>query len=229
MLSIQRFSILAFLFFLVSCGGSEETISEDEQYIPDEEVIEEEAAEQEESFIHVIVFRTPDYETWRQDYAQRTMDEDLLGVFENLNEEGSYLLAEVNRGNQAAMDRHQSEQFQDQLSKFNCEIDRIEYMNLKYSGESEGIPFRLLLSHELEDFGTWQDEYWKLQETRNMAGITTIALAQDHQNQSRAHIWLGVKNVEVAKEIINTEKMKTAMEKAGVIGNPSFSWWKPLE
>ena len=86
-----------------------------------------------------------------------------------------------------------------------------------------GFVFRVMV------LGTWQDEYWKLQETRNMAGITTIALAQDHQNQSRAHVWLGVNDVEIAKEIIDTEKMKTAMEKAGVIGNPSFSWWKPLE
>lgn len=214
---------------LWSCGESQQTIEEEPELMEEEAAIEEEVEELDISTIHVVYFSTPDYAHWRQAYRDATNDENLLGVFENMNEPGQYMVAERNDGNEEQKEFFESEQFQAMLEASNAEVSRIEYMDARYGGDGSGIPYRLGIAHEVADFAVWSQKFWDDQERREMAGIKTIALSTDAFNPSMVYVWLGINDVEQAREMINTEETKRTMDEAGVISAPETDWWKPAE
>ena len=221
--------LLMAIFLFWACGGAEETATSEEPEVMEEEMMEDEEPENlEMTTIHSVTFTTPDYDAWREQYRAATNDENLLGIFVNMNEPGRYMIAERNDGHENARGRFESEAFDSMIALTNTEVIDIDYLNTKYGGNGEGIPYRLGIIHEVDDYDVWEEKFWEDKERRNMAGIACIAITTKDGNPNMVYIWMGVNDVDVAMEMISTEDTKRIMDEAGVVGEPVAEWWQPV-
>jgi hypothetical protein len=80
----------------------------------------------------------------------------------------------------------------------------------------------LTIHHKVKDFAAWRTAYDGHEKSRVSAGITNgrvfrsaddpndVLILQDVADETKARTWLG------------EDDLKTAMQKAGVVGSPSF-------
>ncbi len=225
--------ILASSTLLVFWGCADTTETEEDVEQAQEETTEEksEAAEESDGIttIHSVTFYTSDYDNWRKVYRDATQDENLLGIFEDLNEPDNYMLVESNDGHEKQQEMFESSRFDSMVALSNITINEIDYMNVQFSTNGEGIPYRLGILQEVEDYGIWEEKFWEDKANRNMAGIMAIAIATNNDDPNQVYIWLGVNDIDKAQETINTEKAKRKMDEAGVIRSLDVVWWKPVD
>jgi hypothetical protein len=226
------YTFLFALFFLFSCGGGGEEYTETEAPEEAEETEMEESAPADDqiSTLHVAMFTTPDFDSWRQQYKENTNDENLLGIFENADEPGMYMIAERNGGNAAQREFFESARFDSIISATGTVVSRIIYLNSRSGSDAgEGIPFRMAVGHEVKDYDAWAEKFMADADNRKAAGLTDIALSTEDGNPNMVHVWFGVDDMDKAKEMLESEGLKKSMEEAGVMGEPEVSWWKPTE
>jgi hypothetical protein len=81
----------------------------------------------------------------------------------------------------------------------------------------------LLISHEVKDFDAWKKGYDADKVNRDKGGFKEIFLSRETDKPNVVHIGFRAPSAEKAKAFMDNPELKTAMEKAGVVGPPTFT------
>jgi hypothetical protein len=79
----------------------------------------------------------------------------------------------------------------------------------------------LLIHHKVKDYAAWRANYNENEKSRTAAGILNGRVFRSAEDPNDVLILQDVADVAKARAWIGGDDMKTAMNKAGVIGSPS--------
>ena len=89
-------------------------------------------------------------------------------------------------------------------------------MNLQHSTEN------LTIHHKVKDYATWRKGYDEHEKSRISAGVTNGKVFRSAEDPNDILILQDVADVPKARAWLSGDDLKTAMQKAGVVGTPSF-------
>jgi quinol monooxygenase YgiN len=81
---------------------------------------------------------------------------------------------------------------------------------------------RLFVRHEVNDYVAWRKIYNEFDKTRRNLGVTAQAVYRLPDNPNDVTVIHDFKSMEQARAFIASPDLKTAMDKAGVKGNPQI-------
>ncbi|MBN2009825.1 antibiotic biosynthesis monooxygenase [candidate division KSB1 bacterium] len=87
----------------------------------------------------------------------------------------------------------------------------------------------LFAKHKVKDFQGWKRVYDNLAQLRNQNGVTSASVHQDPQNSNEVIVTHQFKNVNAAMTFVNSNELKEAMEKSGVISQPEMWFGNDVE
>ena len=80
----------------------------------------------------------------------------------------------------------------------------------------------LTINHKVKDYGTWRKGYDEHEKSRISAGVTNGKVFRSAEDPNDILVLQDVADVAKARAWLGGADLKTAMEKAGVIGSTSF-------
>ena len=80
----------------------------------------------------------------------------------------------------------------------------------------------ILIQHEVEDFTTWKEAYDSRADVHDAAGFKELQILQGLDNPNNIVVLFFNANIERAREYLNSDDLKQAMQGAGVIGAPQI-------
>lgn len=84
----------------------------------------------------------------------------------------------------------------------------------------------LVIMHEVEDFSSWKTAFDDHKSMREESGLTDFDVFQKDGNPNTVAIGFGCSDLAKAKDFMASEDLKSAMQNAGVIGEPQMSFIK---
>ena len=86
-------------------------------------------------------------------------------------------------------------------------------------------PFKILLiQHKVANFAKWKPQYESHDSVRRSYGLSNFILGRGVNDSNMVVVMLLMDDANRAKELTSSQGMKTRMQKAGVIGRPSFDY-----
>jgi len=82
----------------------------------------------------------------------------------------------------------------------------------------------LIIQHKVANFDKWKPAYDAHDSTRRSYGLTNYILGRGMNDPNMVVVILKMDDVNKAKELTGSQGMKDRMQKAGVIGKPSFDY-----
>lgn len=82
----------------------------------------------------------------------------------------------------------------------------------------------LIIKHKVANFAKWKPEYEGHDSVRRAYGLTNYVLGRGTTDPNMVVVILKMDDVNKAKELTDSPGMKERMQKAGVIGKPSFEY-----
>jgi hypothetical protein len=79
----------------------------------------------------------------------------------------------------------------------------------------------LSIHHKVKDYATWRKGYDEHEKSRLTAGVTNGRVFRSIEDPNDIVVFQDVADVPKARAWLAGEELKTAMQKAGVIGEPS--------
>lgn len=80
----------------------------------------------------------------------------------------------------------------------------------------------LLIHHKVENFDTWKNAYDEHRSARDEAGLTEIHLLRNAADRNDVVILFQSEDLERARAFASSDDLRTAMQKAGVVGAPEL-------
>lgn len=80
----------------------------------------------------------------------------------------------------------------------------------------------LLIEHDVADFDKWKPVYDGHEERRRSAGLKEVLLLRDMEDPKRVVLLFEADDLGKAREFLDSEDLQKTMQKAGVVGIPSF-------
>ena len=87
----------------------------------------------------------------------------------------------------------------------------------------------MFAKHKVGDYGQWKRVYDEVQPLRKENGVTGASVYRDPSDPNLIIITHQFKDLNAATSFANSEDLKSAMAKAGVIGAPEFWFGKDIE
>lgn len=82
---------------------------------------------------------------------------------------------------------------------------------------------RVFVEHEVADYAAWRKAYDAFAATRGKLGVTYAAVYQSADNPNNVIVIHDFASVEKAKAFVASDDLKSAMQKAGVKGQPHIT------
>ncbi|MBI1912628.1 MAG: cyclase [Deltaproteobacteria bacterium] len=80
----------------------------------------------------------------------------------------------------------------------------------------------LLIEHKVADFNKWKPVYDEHEGARRKAGLKELYLLRSTENPNMVLILFEASDTAKAHDFINSEDLRNKMQKAGVVGKPTF-------
>ena len=80
----------------------------------------------------------------------------------------------------------------------------------------------LLIHHKVENFDTWKSAYDAHQGARDKVGLTELHLLRNAADRNDVVILFQAEDLERTRVFASSNDLRTAMEKAGVVGVPEL-------
>lgn len=87
----------------------------------------------------------------------------------------------------------------------------------------------MFVKHTVGDYGNWKRIYDEVQPLRREAGVTKASVYRDTKDPNTLIITHQFRDLNAATAFANSEGLKSAMGKAGVIGAPEFWFGEAIE
>ncbi len=81
---------------------------------------------------------------------------------------------------------------------------------------------RMFARHPVTDYATWRKAYDDFDAERQEMGVTSHAVFQATDDPNDVTIWHDFETIEKAQAFATSERLKTAMQGAGVAGPPTI-------
>jgi hypothetical protein len=81
---------------------------------------------------------------------------------------------------------------------------------------------RLFVRHNVADYGAWRKVYDEFDAERRPMGVTGDAVFQSIDNPNDITAWHDFDTAEAAQAFASSDKLKNAMQQAGVQGEPQI-------
>lgn len=87
------------------------------------------------------------------------------------------------------------------------------------------IPFKVaLIQHKVRDFAKWEVQYYAHDSVRKAYGISHYVIGRDLKDSNLVYVIDKMDDLQKAKDFSMLPDLKKAMQKAGVISQPSFTF-----
>ncbi len=87
----------------------------------------------------------------------------------------------------------------------------------------------MFIRHRVADFDAWKPVFDDHEDIRRQAGTTAHSLHRDADDPNVVIVTFRVQDIVRAKEFVASQDLRTAMEKAGVVGQPEFWFTEDVE
>jgi hypothetical protein len=84
----------------------------------------------------------------------------------------------------------------------------------------------MIIRHTVRDFANWKTGYDAHEPSRAAAGLTEKHLLQDADNSNQVTIIFEAEDLKRAGEFSNSDDLREAMQKLGVVGQPDIYFLK---
>lgn len=78
------------------------------------------------------------------------------------------------------------------------------------------------VKHKVKDYDAWKRVYDEFNSTRKENGVIAASVHRDINNPNMIYIMHQFKSMNTASEFLSSDKLKSAMEGAGVISEPEI-------
>ncbi len=78
----------------------------------------------------------------------------------------------------------------------------------------------LLIHHKVRDFDTWKKAYDDHRDARDQAGLKELHLLRNYADRNDIVILFTTEDLERARAFARSDNLRSAMQKAGVVGAP---------
>ena len=231
---LYPFTLFTIAAFLAACsGGSTETVEETDE-TAEAEATEEVSEEAAESFT-IVAFshEVDDWATWKSAYDEHKYMRDEAGLEEldvlvNIDNPNDVMVVSRSKDHESAASFADSEDLKAVMENAGVAGQpNITYWDIVSSiGEDADITqkYRVLVTHEVEDYEKWRPLFDEDESDRAAAGMITLGVGKDKDNANMISIMFALDDLDKAKEMMASEELKTTMQEAGVIGEPTFKW-----
>ena len=79
---------------------------------------------------------------------------------------------------------------------------------------------RMFVRHAVRDFAAWKRAYDAFDEERKGMGVTGDAVFQDVDNPTMVTAWHDFEDLDTARTFRDSDRLKSVMGEAGVLGEP---------
>ncbi len=231
---LYPFTLLTIAAYLAACsGGSTETVEETDE-TAEAEATEEVSDEVAESFtILAINHEVNDWATWKAAYDEHKQMRDEAGLEEldvlvNIDNPNDVMVVSRSKDHESAAGFADSEDLKTVMDNAGVAgPPNITYWDIQSSiGEDTEITsrYRLLITHEIEDYEKWRPLFDEDETNRAAAGMITLGVAKDKDNANMISIMFAFDDLDKAREFTASEELKTKMQEGGVVGEPTFKW-----
>jgi len=227
---LYPFTLFTIAAFLAACsGGSTETVEETD------ETAEAEASEEAAEPFTIMAFshEVNDWATWKSIYDEhKSMRDEAsleeLDVLVNIDNPNDVMVVLRSKDHESAAGFADSEDLKAAMENAGVAgPPNITYWDIVSSiGEEAEIMqrYRLLVTHEVEDYDKWRLLFDEDKSNRAAAGMVTLGVAKDKDNANMISIMFAFDDLDEVREFTVSEELKTKMEEGGVIGTPTFKW-----
>jgi quinol monooxygenase YgiN len=96
--------------------------------------------------------------------------------------------------------------------------------------DSSGGAFMMhvLVRHKVSDFNRWKEAFDSHLATRKRAGETGFRLFHSADDPREVVLLLDWRSAEEARKFMTSEELRSAMEKAGVVGSPEVHYLEDI-
>jgi hypothetical protein len=81
---------------------------------------------------------------------------------------------------------------------------------------------RLFVRHNVADYDAWRKVYDEFDAERRPMGVTGDAVFQSIEDPNDVTVWHDFAGADEAREFVSSEALRTAMQRAGVQGEPQI-------
>ena len=125
----------------------------------------------------------------------------------------------------------QSEELKEILSEMGAVGEpRILYMDiLKMPEKTYEQRYRVMITHKIEDYDHWKEIFDIHEPERRDAGLELVGIGRSKDDESVISVMFAFDDMDSAKIFASSEDLKDAMDKSGVISEPSLAWFESPE
>ena len=103
-------------------------------------------------------------------------------------------------------------------------IDYLESVMNDTTGIQQTV--RLMVKHKVKDWDAWKKTFDSTKQTRIDAGLTDRVVSHSVEDNHNVTVVFAVADVAKAKAFCKSKDLKDKMATAGVVGQPSFFWYR---
>ena len=227
---LHSFTLFTIAAYLVACsGGSTETVEETD------ETAEAEATEAaaEPFTILAVNHEVNDWATWKAAYDEHKQMRDEAGLEEldilvDIDNPNDVMVVSRSKDHESAASFADSEDLKTVMENAGVAgPPNITYWDILSSSDEDTEVtqrYRLLITHELEDYEKWRPLFDEDESNRATAGMVTLGVAKDKDNANMISIMFAFDDLDKVREFTASEELKTKMQEGGVVGEPTFKW-----
>ena len=108
------------------------------------------------------------------------------------------------------------------------EIKMWDILDILDSDYQTIYPKRLMVTHQINGYKDWRQEFDNHQDMRNIYGITTIGIGRNHAKPNQISVMFACDDTAKARKYANSEEFRIKMMAVGVSGRPELRFFKTL-
>ena len=227
-LFINSIMALAMMGFIMACGGGGSSeYAEEEEAATDESTEAEEASAYSGETAWAVTHSVEDFEAWITAYEEVSDPAARGGIYRNVDDPNLISVFEMTQGHDAAKEWAMSDELKTGMEQAGVTSEpEFLYIDLRWnSGEDFTQEYRVLISHEVEDFDTWKALFDDDEDRRAEAGMYLTGMGTAADNPNMVFMMFATDDPSKMEEMMASDDLKARMEEAGVVSEPEATVW----
>jgi hypothetical protein len=225
-MKLKNLLLIGVAIVFASCGGEKKDSSENDTVGDADTLTEEPTA----PTILAVNHQVTDFGVWHAAYLEKSKEDSRIGVLQSIDDPNMVHVAEKSKSHEAVMERMGSEEMKATMAEAGVvgepevTLENVRYMN-ESPAELKAGDHVAIIRHEVKDYDAWKVHFDADNDNRVKAGMECRALLTVEGNDNMVVLVFGVKDLEACQGMLADPKMAEVMAEAGVMGEPSVSYW----
>ena len=222
------------LIFLYSCGSGDEKKAEETttKDTTTAEKVPETTTPARPGNVMIMQFKVADFAKWKSKYDERDSIRRSYGltnyvIGRGLDDHNVVLVILKMEDANKAKELTSSQGMKDRMKEAGVTgRPTFQYVEVVMDDNSPiEQTNRLMVTHKVKDWDAWKKEFDDHKQTRIDSGLIDRGLGHDIDDPHDVSIVFAVTDMQKAKAFIQSKDLKDKMEKAGVVGKPTFFFY----